>query len=128
MTVRAITFLPQHPTGRPDREYDITYQSLMSSPLPLRGSTERKLHGELVSRLEALGQPRTPLDGAGNPRAIRPDELQLFDCPAGGTLELSDPEYDFLSRHVNAMVDADVFPKAWSREGQALVDLLARAQ
>lgn len=125
--MRSLNFLPlsAQVNGR-DRRYDLIYNSLMASPLPLRGSTERKLHASLVERLEAIGHPRPVLDLAGNPRPIRPDELQLYDCdPLGGYVDISDAEYDLVVRHVTATVEAEAFPKPWSREGQALLDYLA---
>lgn len=121
-----LRFLPRSAQGiRPDHQYDIVYQSLMSSPLPLRGSTERKLHGELVTKLEAIGTPVPKFDATGAEREVRADELQLFQCLEGGNIDVSAPEYDLLQRHVTATVDAEVFPKVWSRQGQQTLDWLA---
>jgi hypothetical protein len=104
------------------RQFDITYSALVQSPLPLNGSTERKLQGELLDRLEGIGQLKPALDGLGNPREHKRDELQLFECVGGGSIAVSDPEYDLLKRHIVATVDSANFPKAWSRDGQRCVD------
>jgi len=104
------------------RRFDITYSALVQSPLPLNGSTERKLQGELLDRLEGIGQLKPALNPDGTTREHKRDELQLFECVGGGSITISDPEYDLLKRHVVATVDAANFPKAWSREGQRCMD------
>ncbi len=106
------------------RRFDITYSALVQSPVPLNGSTERKLQGELLDRLEGIGQLKPAVDALGNPREHKRDELQLFECVGGGSIAVSDPEYDLLKRHVVATIDAPGFPKAWSRDGQKCLDWL----
>ena len=123
-----LTFLSPALQGRPDHKYDICYQALMTSPIPLRGSTERKLHGEIASKLEAIGTPKQLYDRNGDPRPTRPDELQFFECLENKSVDLSAPEFDLLQRHVNATVEAEVFPKAWSRQGQETIEWLANVK
>ena len=119
VATRTLVFPPD------SKRFELLHNALMQSPVPIRGSTERRMHGELLDKLEGIGSPRDVLDPmTGRPRDHRKDELVLYECIAGGTINISDAEYDFVKRHVTAFVDWEGFPKAWSRDGQALLDYL----
>ena len=111
--------------GAGNRQYEIAYQALLFSPVPVQ-RTERKVHGELLDKLEAIGEPKPVLDAAGQPRAYGPDEVMLYVCPLGGSVRLSEAEYDVLTRHVTAIVDGPTFQKALLREADRLVDYLEK--
>jgi hypothetical protein len=116
--------LPFAPTSPTEKAYELVYQSLLFSPLPVQGN-ERKVHGEVLGKLEAIGELKPMLDADGKtPREYGRDEIRLYHCPAGGSVTLTEAEYDLVKRHVAAIADAPTFPKASSRAIDALIDTL----
>src|ERR1019366_9358511 len=98
------------------RQFDIVYSSLLQSPLPLRGATERRTQIGLLISLVTIGQLKPTRDTLGNPREPTRDELHLYETVSGGSIAVNEAEFDLLKKHVTATVDSDGFPKAWSRE------------
>lgn len=113
--MRVVRFEPS------SRRYEIAYQALLFSPLPVHAN-ERKAHGEILSKLEAIGQLKQMYDGQGAPRGYGPDEVRLYVCVSGGMVLLTEAEWDLLKRHIVAMVEAPTFSKSLLREGDALVE------
>lgn len=119
LPVRTIQFTPN------DLRFDICYSALYQSPLPLRGSTERKTQIAIADKLEVIGQIILVRDQqTGEMREHRKNELVLYETVVGGSVVLTEPEYDFVKRHVAALIDSEVFPKAWTRQGESLTGLL----
>lgn len=121
--MRTIQFTPN------DLRFDIIYSALLQSPIPLRGSTERKAHVEVLGKLEAIGKLKRVRDQkTGEERDHRKDELALYETETGGAVTLSDSEYDLIKRHTTSVVEGEYFPKAWSRQGEAIMELFETLQ
>lgn len=117
--MRTIQFSPN------DLRFDICYSALYQSPLPLRGSTERKTQIAVADKLEGIGAVIGVRDQqTGEVREHRKNELVLYETITGGAVTLTEPEYDLLKRHATALIDSEVFPKAWARQGESLVEML----
>lgn len=107
------------------KRYEIAYQSLLYSPLPI-AKHERKTHGSALSKLESIGQVRPIINGAtGEGREPGPDDVRLYVSVTGGDLALEEAEWDLLARHVEATVQSPTFAKALLREADAFLDALA---
>ncbi len=115
--MRTISFDPS------SKRYELAYQSLLFSPLPVQGN-ERKVHGELLDKLEKIAQLKQMYDGQNQPREYGPDEIRLYASIQGGDVLLTEPEFSLLKRHVTAMADAPTFSKVMSREMDALIEYL----
>lgn len=106
-----------------DRDFELVYQSLLFSPLPV-AANERKAHGELLDKLERIGERKQLYEADGvTKRDYRRDEIRLY-VTSGGTVSLSEAEYDLMKRHVQAMADAPGFPKSACRAIDALIGRL----
>ena len=105
------------------RAFDLCYHALIFSPLPVQRN-ELRTHGVILTKLEAIGQVRLPVDKDGAVREFGPDELRLFMCVQGGTVVLEDAEWDFLKRHMDATVPN--VNKALSRDLDRALDWLEK--
>lgn len=115
--MRTLTFAPN------DLRFDLMYSSLVQSPLALNGSTERKTQIGILEKFEAIGTLILVRDQkTQEDRLPKKNELSLYETLTGGDIELTDPEYDLLKKHATATINADAFPKAYSREGQKIID------
>lgn len=100
------------------KKFSLCYQALVFAQAPL-ARNELRTHGSLLTKLEAIGEPANP--------GRKPDDVELWHCPAGGSILLEDAEYLLLRRFLEALAPA--VHRSLTRElDRAIVQLEALAE
>lgn len=102
--------------GDDERRFILLYWSLCNSPAELPRN-EVRAHGDLLTKLEGIGQISNP----GRPE-LAPAE---YRCVGGGNILVTESEYAVAKRFVNKALD--IVNRAFSREMDRLMTWLDNA-
>ncbi len=93
--MRTLSFEPD------STSYERIYAILVTGD-PVRDRGQAKLHGDVLDKLEKIGQVKPAVDLEGNPREFKRDELRFYVTVTGGDVVLEEAEYQFVKDRCTA--------------------------
>ena len=90
-TMRTLSFEPD------DRRYERIY-ALLVTGAPNKDRHAMRIHGEILDKLEAIGQVKPAQDDKGEPRPHMRDELRFYVTVSGGDVVIEEAAYELIKQ------------------------------